>query len=91
MSNLLRISWERKVEAVRARGAEVVLEGDSYDDAYAAARRLGESEGLVFVHPYDDLDVIAGQGTAALELIREVGPLDYLFVCVGGGVAGSGR
>ncbi|MFO0694237.1 MAG: threonine ammonia-lyase, biosynthetic [Polyangiales bacterium] len=75
-----------KVEAVRARGAEVVLEGDSYDDAYAAARRIGESEGLVFVHPYDDLDVIAGQGTVALEILRQHrGPLDAIFVPVGGG------
>ena len=71
---------------MRARGAEVVLEGDAYDDAYAAARRLGSEQGLVFVHPYDDVEVIAGQGTVAMEILRQHrGPLDAIFVPVGGG------
>src|SRR5206468_12078886 len=52
-----------KVDAVRARGAEVVLHGDSYDEAHAEARRLERRRHLTFVHPYDDPDVIAGQGT----------------------------
>ena len=55
-----------KVDAVRRLGAEAILEGDSYDDAAALARRLREEEGRIFVHPYDDLDVIAGQGTVAM-------------------------
>ena len=60
-----------KVEAVAARGAEVVLHGDSYDDAYAEARRLARKGRRTFVHPYDDPDVIAGQGTIGLEILRQ--------------------
>jgi len=75
-----------KVDAVRALGAEVVLDGDSFDDARRAASRLCERLGAVFVHPYDDLDVIAGQGTIAMEILRQLkGPLDAIFVPVGGG------
>ncbi|TNF22859.1 MAG: threonine ammonia-lyase, biosynthetic [Deltaproteobacteria bacterium] len=75
-----------KVDAVRALGAEVVLEGDSFDEARAEADRLCKSLGAVFVHPYDDLDVIAGQGTVAMEIVRQLrGPLDAVFVPVGGG------
>ena len=58
-----RTTPEIKVQAVRARGGKVVLHGDSYDEAYEHAVQLGESTGLTFVHPYDDPDVIAGQGT----------------------------
>ncbi|KAF7600583.1 MAG: threonine ammonia-lyase, biosynthetic [Candidatus Dactylopiibacterium carminicum] len=77
---------EIKVEAVRARGAEVVLAGESFDDAYARARELETSEGLVFIHPYDDPDVIAGQGTIGMEILRQHrGALDAVFCCVGGG------
>ena len=75
-----------KVDAVRARGATVVLHGDSYSDAYEEARKLEQSEGLTFVHPYDDPDVIAGQGTIALEILRQrSGPIHAIFVPIGGG------
>ena len=75
-----------KVNAVAARGAEVVLHGDSYDAAYAHAVRLKKRRGLVFVHPYDDPEVIAGQGTIGMEILRQqTGPLDAVFVPVGGG------
>jgi threonine dehydratase len=81
-----RTTPEIKVSAVAARGAEVVLEGDSYDEAHAHARRMESDQGLVFVHPYDDLDVIAGQGTVAMEILRQHrGTLDAIFVPVGGG------
>ncbi len=75
-----------KVEAVRSYGAKTILFGDSYDDAYAHAKKLEASEGLTFVHPYDDPDVIAGQGTIAMEILRQhKGPIDAIFVPVGGG------
>jgi threonine dehydratase len=75
-----------KVNAVRARGAEVVLFGDSYSDAYLHALDLEQREGLTFVHPYDDPDVIAGQGTIALELLQDhAAPIEAVFCCVGGG------
>lgn len=75
-----------KVEAVRARGVRVVLHGDAYDDAAAHAMKLQRDEGRTFIHPYDDRDVIAGQGTIALELARQVsGEIDAVFVPVGGG------
>ncbi|MEL6187374.1 MAG: threonine ammonia-lyase, biosynthetic, partial [Myxococcota bacterium] len=75
-----------KVRAVDRLGARTVLHGDAYDDAYAHARALAEETGRVFIHPYDDPDVIAGQGTIALEILRQQpAPLDALFVCVGGG------
>jgi threonine dehydratase len=75
-----------KVAAVEARGAKVVLHGDSYSDAYAHALRLQRKSGATFVHPYDDPDVIAGQGTIGMEILRQwQGPLDAIFVAVGGG------
>ncbi|MCX7901602.1 MAG: threonine ammonia-lyase, biosynthetic [Burkholderiaceae bacterium] len=79
-----------KVDAVRARGAEVVLHGDSYSDAYAYALQLQARNRYVFVHPFDDPDVIAGQGTIGMEILRqhhpsEHGPLFAIFVPVGGG------
>jgi threonine dehydratase len=75
-----------KVNAVAARGAQVVLHGDSYDEAYAHALELKRSRGLVFVHPYDDPDVIAGQGTIGMEILRQhARPIDAIFVPVGGG------
>ena len=80
-----------KVDAVRARGADVVLHGDSYSDAEAEARRLTAEQGLEFVHPFDDPDVIAGQGTIAMELLRQhPGPIDAVFVGIGGGGLISG-
>jgi len=75
-----------KVAAVAARGAAVELHGDSYHEAYLYARRLAGKRGLTFVHPYDDPLVIAGQGTIAMEILRQhPGPLDAIFVPVGGG------
>jgi threonine dehydratase len=75
-----------KVEAVRARGARTVLHGDSYDDAYAHAIELTEKHGLTFIHPFDDPDVIAGQGTIGMEILRQHSePLHSIFVPVGGG------
>jgi threonine dehydratase len=77
---------EIKVEAVRALGAEVVLVGDNFDEAAAHARRLVADTGMVFVHPFDDPEVIAGQGTVGVELLRQVpGGIDAIFVGVGGG------
>jgi threonine dehydratase len=75
-----------KVDAVKAWGAEAVLFGDSYDEAYGHAQRLRAEQGYCFVHPYDDPDVIAGQGTVGLEIMRQhPGPIDAIFVPVGGG------
>jgi threonine dehydratase len=75
-----------KVRAVAARGAEVVLHGDNYDAACVEARRLERERGLTFIHPFDDPDVIAGQGTIALEILRQCSePPDAIYVAVGGG------
>ncbi len=79
-----------KVEAVRAFGGEVLLHGDSYSDAYAHAKILEQQQGLTFVHPFDDPDVIAGQGTIAMEMLRQLqghgsNRLDAVFVAIGGG------
>lgn len=80
-----------KVDAVRARGAEIVLHGDSYSDAYAYALELMEERGLTFVHPFDDPDVIAGQGTIGMEILRQHGqPIHAIFVAIGGGGLISG-
>lgn len=75
-----------KINAVKNRGAEVVLFGDSYSDALVRALELEKSEKLTFVHPYDDPDVIAGQGTIALEILNaHPEPIEAIFCCVGGG------
>ncbi len=74
-----------KVEATEKLGARVVLSGDTYDDAYAEARRIEEEEGAVFVHPFNDLSVIAGQGTIGLEILEECPDVDIIFVPAGGG------
>ena len=75
-----------KIDAVRARGARVVLHGDSYDAAYAQAKIIELKQRLTFVHPYDDPDVIAGQGTIGMEILRQHGePIHAIFVPVGGG------
>jgi threonine dehydratase len=77
---------EIKVKPVKARGAKIVLFGDSYDEAYAHAKELAAQKDMVFIHPYDDPDVIAGQGTVAMEILRQqTGNLDAIFVPVGGG------
>jgi threonine dehydratase len=80
-----------KIDAVRALGAEVVLHGNGYDDAHARALELARAERLAFVHPFDDPVVIAGQGTIAMEILRQHrGRLDAVFVPVGGGGLASG-
>jgi threonine dehydratase len=83
-----------KIDSVRAHGGasvEVILHGDSFTDAYERARELERAQQLVFVHPFDDPDVIAGQGTIAMEMLRQhQGPLDAIFVAVGGGGLISG-
>ena len=80
-----------KIAAVEARGAKVVLHGDSYSDAYARALMLQKSSGATFVHPYDDPAVIAGQGTVGMEILQQCqGPIDAIFVAVGGGGLISG-
>ena len=80
-----------KIDAVRARGAEVVLHGDSYSDAAAHAAELQQRDGLTFVHPFDDPDVIAGQGTIAMEMLRQhQGPIHAMFVAIGGGGLAAG-
>ena len=80
-----------KVQAVAARGAEVILHGDSYDEAYARALKLEKVRKLTFVHPYDDPDVIAGQGTIGMEILRQwTRPIHAIFVAVGGGGLISG-
>jgi len=80
-----------KVDAVKALGGEVLLHGDSYTDAYDHAVKLCAKQGLTFIHPFDDPEVIAGQGTIAMELLRQhQGPLDAVFVAIGGGGLISG-
>lgn len=74
-----------KVERTRGFGAEVVLHGDTLDESRSHARELAEREGLVFVHPYDDEAIVAGQGTLALEMLREQPDLDTLVIAIGGG------
>jgi threonine dehydratase len=80
-----------KVNAVKARGGEVVLYGNTYDDAYAHARQLEAEKGLTFIHPFDDPDVIAGQGTIGMEILRQYQqPIHAIFVAIGGGGLISG-
>jgi threonine dehydratase len=80
-----------KVDAVKNLGGEVLLHGDSYSDAYTHALEVEKKQGLTFVHPFDDPEVIAGQGTIAMEMLRQhQGPLDAVFVAIGGGGLISG-
>ena len=86
-----RTTPEIKVKSVRERGGKVVLHGDGFDDALAHATKLQEKEGLTFVHPYDDPDVIAGQGTVGMEILRQQSrDLDAIFIPVGGGGLAAG-
>lgn len=79
-----------KVERTQGFGAEVLLHGQTFDEAHERALRLADEQGLVFVHPFDDLDVIAGQGTVALEMLQAQPEIDTLVVAVGGGGLLSG-
>lgn len=81
-----KITPEIKIKGVKSYDGKALLFGNNFDDAYAHAKELSEKEGLIFVHPFDDLDVIAGQGTIGMELLRQhPDPIDMVFVCVGGG------
>ncbi len=80
-----------KVDAVATRGGQVVLYGDTYDDAYSHARQLESEKHLTFIHPFDDPDVIAGQGTIGMEILRQYQqPIHAVFVAIGGGGLISG-
>ena len=79
-----------KVESTKQYGAEVILHGDVYDDAFKKAKELEEKEGYIFVHPFDDEDVIHGQGTIALEILEELPETDIILVPIGGGGLISG-
>lgn len=80
-----------KINAVKALGGEVILSGNTYDDAYAYARQLEAEKGLAFIHPFDDPDVIAGQGTIGMEILRQCQqPIHAIFVAIGGGGLISG-
>ncbi|WP_335967691.1 threonine ammonia-lyase [Fusobacterium polymorphum] len=79
-----------KVESTKQYGAEVILHGDVYDDAYKKAKKLEEKEGYVFVHPFNDEDVLDGQGTIALEILEELPETDIILVPIGGGGLISG-
>ncbi|ODT89193.1 threonine ammonia-lyase [Phenylobacterium sp. SCN 70-31] len=74
-----------KVQQTRAHGAEVLIEGDSYDEASAHARKVCDDRELTFVHPFDDVDVMAGQGTVAIEMLQDVPDLEVLPIPIGGG------
>lgn len=79
-----------KVNRTKSYGAEVILHGDVYDDAYAYACELAEKEGYTFVHPFNDIDVSTGQGTIAMEIVQELPTVDYILVPIGGGGLVSG-
>lgn len=80
-----------KTQAVREQGGRVVLHGESFDEAYTHARQLEAERGLTFIHPYDDPDVIAGQGTVGMEILRQhADPLEAVFVPIGGGGLAAG-
>lgn len=79
-----------KVNRTKSYGAEVILHGDVYDEACAHALELAEKNGYTFVHPFDDLDVATGQGTIAMEIIKELPLVDYILVPIGGGGLATG-
>jgi len=74
-----------KVQSVEQLGGKVVLHGDVYDDAYQYAKQLEKDQDLVFIHPYDDIEVMAGQATIAKELLEQLPNMDKVFIPVGGG------
>lgn len=79
-----------KVNRTKSYGAEVVLYGNVYDEACAYALQMAEEQGLTFIHPFDDLDVATGQGTIAMEIIKELPTVDYILVPIGGGGLATG-
>ena len=74
-----------KVESTKNYGGNVILHGKCYDDAFMKAKSLEEEEKRVFIHPFDDMDVIYGQGTIALEIFEDINDFDYLIAPIGGG------
>lgn len=81
-----RTTPDIKVRSVKARGAKVVLQGDAFDDAYAYSQKLVVEKGMTYIHPYDDPEVIAGQGTVGMEILRQMDrPIRAVFIPVGGG------
>ncbi|WP_024346694.1 threonine ammonia-lyase [Lacrimispora indolis] len=74
-----------KVNRTKSYGAEVILEGDVFDEACDCANKLSKEKGLTFVHPFNDLDIAAGQGTIAMEIVKELPTVDYILVPIGGG------
>lgn len=86
-----RTTPQIKVDAVKARGAKVILQGDTYDEASAYSKELAQEKGYTYIHPYDDVDVIAGQGTIGVEILRQFqGDIDAIFIAVGGGGLAAG-
>ena len=86
-----KITPEIKVKGVQSYGGNAVLVGNTFDDAYAHAMQLADDEGMSFIHPFDNIDVIAGQGTIGMELLRQhPDPIDIIFIAVGGGGLISG-
>jgi len=79
-----------KVNRTKSYGAEVILMGNDYDEAHRYAKQLAEEKGLTFVHPFDDFDVVTGQGTIAMEIVQELPTVDYILVPVGGGGLSTG-
>jgi len=79
-----------KVNRTKSYGAEVVLYGDVYDEACEYATKMAEEKGLTFIHPFDDLDVATGQGSIAMEIIKELPTVDYILVPIGGGGLATG-
>ena len=83
---MMAITPEIKVKAVQSHGAEVVLHGDTLIEAFEHAKQLAQQRNLTFIHPFDDIDVIAGQGTIGMEILRQhSGTIEAIFVPVGGG------
>lgn len=79
-----------KVNRTKSYGAQVILHGDVYDDACAYALKLAEEKGYTFIHPFDDLDVATGQGSIAMEIVKELPTVDYILVPIGGGGLATG-
>ena len=79
-----------KVNRTKNYGADVILHGDVYDEACEYAKQLAKENGLTFVHPFDDLDVVTGQGTIAMEIVQELPTVDYILVPIGGGGLSTG-
>ena len=79
-----------KVNRTKSYGAQVILHGDVYDDSYSYAMKLAKEKGYTFIHPFDDLDIATGQGSIAIEIIKELPTVDYILVPIGGGGLAAG-